>query len=64
YVRDLRQGAARGRTVDELLEDKEIFREFAAEVASFVKEYSSPGFTKDEKNLIKLKAFFEAKLPK
>jgi len=64
YTRDLRKGAARGRTVDEILENKDVFRQFKAEVEGFVKEYRSPGFSKDEKNLVKLKAFFEAKLPK
>lgn len=64
YVRDLRKGAARGRTVDEILGNEEVFRQFVAEAESFVKEYRSPGFSKDEKNLIKLKAFLEAKLPK
>jgi uncharacterized membrane protein YkvA (DUF1232 family) len=64
YTRDLRKGAARGRTVDEIVEDKDVFKEFAAEAKSFCNEYSSPGFSKDEKNLIKLKAFLEAKLPK
>ena len=64
YARDLRKGAARGRTVDEIVHDEEAFRQFGAEVSSFVKEYQSPGFSKDEKNLIKLKAFLEAKLPK
>jgi len=64
YTRDLRKGAARGRTVDEIIADDGIFKEFAAEAASFIKEYSSPGFSKDEKNLIKLIAFLDAKLPK
>jgi uncharacterized membrane protein YkvA (DUF1232 family) len=64
YARDLRKGAARGRTVDEIVDDANIFKEFAAEAKSFSNEYTSPGFSKDEKNLIKLKAFLEAKLPK
>jgi uncharacterized membrane protein YkvA (DUF1232 family) len=64
YVRDLRKGAARGRTVDEILDSEGTLKQFGAEVDSFVKEYQSPGFSKDEKNLIKLKAFLEAKLPK
>ncbi len=64
YVRDLRKGAARGRTVAEIVDGKGVFKEFVAEVNSFIKEYKSPGFSKDEKNLIKLKAFLEAKLPK
>ena len=64
YTRDLRKGAARGRTVDEIVEQADVFKEFAAEAKSFCSEYTSPGFAKDEKNLIKLKAFLEAKLPK
>ena len=64
YTRDLRKGAARGRTVDEIVEQPDVFKEFAAEAKAFSNEYTSPGFSKDEKNLIKLKAFLEAKLPK
>jgi uncharacterized membrane protein YkvA (DUF1232 family) len=64
YVRDLRKGAARGRTVDEIVESEQVLGELGSEVGIFVKEYKSPGFTKDEKNLIKLRAFLEAKLPK
>jgi len=64
YARDLRKGAARGRTVNEILDNKDTFTQFSQEVDGFVREYTSPGFTQDEKNLIKLNAFFEAKLPK
>jgi uncharacterized membrane protein YkvA (DUF1232 family) len=64
YVRDLRKGAARGRTVDEIVGSEGVLGELLNEVAIFIKEYKSPGFTKDEKNLIKLRAFLDAKLPK
>jgi uncharacterized membrane protein YkvA (DUF1232 family) len=64
YVRHLSKGASRGRTVDELIENPLVFREFLAEARTFIKEYNSPGFANDAKNLIKLKAFFDAKLPK
>lgn len=64
YVRDLRKGAARGRTVDEIVGDDKVLDALAQDVAIFAKEYRSPGFSKDEKNLIKLRAFLEAKLPK
>jgi uncharacterized membrane protein YkvA (DUF1232 family) len=64
YVRDLRKGAARGRTVDEIVGNEGTLNELAKDVEVFVKEYRSPGFTKDEKNLVKLRAFLEAKLPK
>jgi hypothetical protein len=46
------------------VEKESVLGELASEVGIFVKEYQSPGFSKDEKNLIKLRAFLEAKLPK
>ncbi len=38
--------------------------EFLDDVRGFAKSYESPSFSREEKNLIKLKAFFDAKLPK
>ncbi len=64
YVRGLRLGAARGRMVSEIIDDEANFKDFEAEVKQFVKDYSAPEFHRDEKNLIKLTAFFDAKLPR
>ena len=64
YPRALANGAARGRTVDEIVTKPDVFKQFSKEVEDFVGDYSAPSFSKDEKNLIKLKAFLEAKLPK
>jgi uncharacterized membrane protein YkvA (DUF1232 family) len=64
YTRGLTKGAARGRMVDEIVENASVFKEFAAETSTFAEEYTSPGFSQDSKNLVKLKAFFDAKLPK
>lgn len=64
YTGALSNGAARGRTVDELISSDGVFNEFSSEVAVFIKDYSSPGFSNDEKNIIKMKAFLDAKLPK
>ncbi|MEM1415750.1 MAG: YkvA family protein [Myxococcota bacterium] len=63
YVMSLRTGAARGRSVDDILGNEEVQREFLSDVRGFAKTYESPSFAREEKNLIKLKAFFEAKLP-
>jgi uncharacterized membrane protein YkvA (DUF1232 family) len=63
YAGALKDGAARGRTVDEILNDEAVFNEFSSEVHNFIKEYQDPEFSDDEKNLIKLKAFLDAKLP-
>ena len=64
YVQGLRKGAARGRSVDDILGDESIRGEFLSDVRGFAKSYEAPGFSREEKNLIKLKAFFDAKLPK
>lgn len=64
YAQKLSNGAARGRTVDELTEDPEVYSEFSSDARAFVNDYTPPNFARDPKNLIKLKAFFDAKLPK
>jgi uncharacterized membrane protein YkvA (DUF1232 family) len=64
YVKGLRKGAARGRSVADILGDSQIRGEFLTDVHGFAKSYESPSFAREEKNLIKLKAFFDAKLPK
>ncbi|MBW2458082.1 MAG: DUF1232 domain-containing protein [Deltaproteobacteria bacterium] len=63
YVRKLKQGAARGRTVDEILTDDSVRRDFMNEVSGWSTSYEAPNFSKDEKNLVKLKSFLSAKLP-
>ncbi len=63
YVEKLQGGAARGRTVDEILTDAAIRRDFLNEVKGWVSSYDAPAFTNDEKNLVKLKSFLSAKLP-
>lgn len=64
YVKGLRKGAARGRAVADILGDADTQSEFIEDVRGFAKSYDSPSFAKDEKNLVKLKAFFDAKLPR
>jgi uncharacterized membrane protein YkvA (DUF1232 family) len=63
YVKNLRKGAARGRTVDDILEDGEVRSQFVHEVAAWSQAFQPPSFTRDPKTLIKLKAFLSAKLP-
>ncbi len=62
YVKGLRKGAARGRTVDDIMTDPSAQTAFVHEVAAWAKEYQVPSFTRDVKTLIKLKAFLNAKL--
>jgi hypothetical protein len=63
YVKNLRKGAARGRTVEDIMTNAAERGAFAAEVQSWSQAFQAPSFTRDPKTLIKLKAFLSAKLP-
>jgi uncharacterized membrane protein YkvA (DUF1232 family) len=63
YVRGLRKGAARGRTVDDIMTDKPTRDVFTTEVRAWSKAFQAPTFTRDQKTLVKLKSFLGAKLP-
>ena len=63
YVKNLRKGAARGRTVEDILTDVSVRTEFIHEVAAWGQAFQVPTFTRDPKTLIKLRAFLSAKLP-
>jgi hypothetical protein len=64
YVKGLKKGAARGRSVADILGDNTVRGDFLSDVRGFAKTYEAPSFAREERNLIKLKAFFDAKLPK
>lgn len=64
YVRGLRRGAARGRSVADIESDPVTLSDFSADLRAFAASYHAPRFGREEKNLVKLKAFFDAKLPK
>jgi len=64
YVKGLRKGAARGRAVADILAEPDVLAELLSDVRGFSRSYQSPSFAREEKNLIKLRAFFDAKLPK
>jgi len=63
YVKTLTRGAARGRSVEEILGDEAIQAAFLHEVTGWASSYATPSFTRDEKNLVKLQSFLGAKLP-
>ena len=62
YVKNLRKGAARGRTVDDIMTEADARAAFVSEVESWAKSFEAPSFTRDRKTLVKLKAFLGAKL--
>jgi uncharacterized membrane protein YkvA (DUF1232 family) len=63
YVKALQKGAARGRTVEEIVTDAQIRGQFLHEVRAWAAGYQVPSFTRDQKTLVKLKSFLSAKLP-
>lgn len=63
YVQGLLKGAARGRTVEDIVTQEGTRRQFLQEVKAWSTGYQVPGFTRDPKTLVKLKAFLNAKLP-
>lgn len=63
YVKNLRKGAARGRTVEDIMTDPGQNTAFLHEVTAWAQSFQPPSFTRDPKTLIKLKAFLSAKLP-
>ena len=63
YVGQLVNGAARGRTTDEIVGDESVRSAFLTEVGSWAASYAPPTFSRDEKNIVKLASFLSAKLP-
>jgi uncharacterized membrane protein YkvA (DUF1232 family) len=63
YVAGLEQGSARGRSVVTILSDSAVRADFVREVRQWADGYDVPSFTRDERNLVKLRAFLLAKLP-
>lgn len=64
YVKGLTSGTARGRSVSDILGEDTVREEFVSDVKGFSSNYEAPSFSKEEKTLLKLRAFFEYKLPK
>src|SRR5690606_5593866 len=64
YVRGLEQLEVRGRTPHAVLADPEARASLSEEIRAWAKSYRAPNFSRDEKNLIKLRSFLRTKLPK
>jgi uncharacterized membrane protein YkvA (DUF1232 family) len=64
YVVGLRKGSARNRTVDAIVTQSAVRAELASDVAGFARDFKVPSFAREERTLIKLRAFFDARLPR
>ena len=62
YVRALGSGSIRGRNVDQIVGDAAVAASFENEVKGWAASFVVPTFTRDAKNLVKLKSFIGAKL--
>ena len=60
YVAGLEAGSVRGRTVSVILNDSALRAEFAREVREWADGYTVPTFSRDERNLVKLRSFLLA----
>ena len=63
FVAALESLSVRGRSVDEVVTNPTVRSQFVGEVKSWASAYHAPAFSRDEKNLVKLKSFMSAKLP-
>ena len=63
FVAGLESGAARGRTVDQILTDASVRSAFASDLKGWTGSYVVPSFGRDAKNLVKLRSFLATKLP-
>lgn len=64
YVQNLGKGAARGRTVDDILGKPDVRSAFVSEVAGWAGGYQAPSFSRDDKTLVKMKKFLDERLPR
>ncbi len=63
YVLSLTELSVRGRSVEAIVQDEGVRGELTADVVSWAARYQKPQFVLDERGLIKLRSFMNAKLP-
>jgi hypothetical protein len=63
YARRLGEGAARGRSVDDVLTEPSARAALIADIEAWANSYEVPSFARDPRSLVKLSSFLKAKLP-
>jgi uncharacterized membrane protein YkvA (DUF1232 family) len=63
FVDALENAVVRGRTVAAIVGEASVRSQFVGEVKGWAGSYQAPSFSRDEKNLVKLRSFMAAKLP-
>lgn len=62
YVAGSADTSARGRSVTDVLSNDSALADFLRDARQWVDAYEAPAFSRDEKNLVKLKSFLSARL--
>lgn len=62
YVAGLSALSVRDRSAQQIAGDAEVRAEFLHDLQAWAESYQAPGFSRDEKNLVKLRAFLRTKL--
>jgi hypothetical protein len=63
FVEGLDGQVVRGRSAEAIASDPAVRAEFGRELAAWADSYEVPTFARDEKTLVKLRAFLTTKLP-
>lgn len=63
YVKSLWMSEVRGRSVEALATNGDVRAAMLSDVRSFATNLTAPTFTRDERSLVKLRAFLTTKLP-
>ena len=63
FVSSLSDSVVRGRSVEAIVTDPVVCDELRGELAAWASRYEVPHFVADERGVIKLRAFLDAKLP-
>jgi uncharacterized membrane protein YkvA (DUF1232 family) len=63
YVDGLGSASAKGRSVEDVSSNPDARQQLLSHVRAWTASYSTPGFARDAKNLVKLRSFIKHKLP-
>lgn len=63
FVSSLQESTVRGRSVDAIVTDEATREELLDDVRGWANRYETPDFVADDKSLVKLRSFLNAKLP-
>jgi uncharacterized membrane protein YkvA (DUF1232 family) len=64
YVLGLGKAPVRGRSAADIVQNPALRTAFLQDIRNFCRTYKAPRFIQEARTLVKLRAFFDAKLPK